>query len=85
MERVDELARVALGGDLRDLDLGVIEEEAQQLAAGVARGADDGDGRLMGGGAHSGASPRAVARAKSTILPGMLTPVGSMEFRYSIV
>ena len=41
MHLVDVLAQVAARGDLAHLDLGMPEQQAQQLAAGVAGAADD--------------------------------------------
>jgi hypothetical protein len=42
MDVIDILAEVRLGGDLGDLDVGMVEQDAQQFAAGVSRTADDG-------------------------------------------
>ena len=42
MHAVGELPGEALGGDLGYLDLRMAEQQAQQLAAGVAGGAGDG-------------------------------------------
>ena len=41
MDRTDELAGVPLRGDLLDRDLGMIEQQADQLAAGVAAAANN--------------------------------------------
>ncbi len=79
MHRGGRLAGAALRGDLAHLDAGVGEEQAEELAARVARGADDRHRDR----AHAGT--RARASAKSTILAGMSTPVGAIEFLYSIV
>jgi len=78
----DRLARQR-GAARHDLaHLGVREEEAQELTAGIARGADD-----AGPQAHDRlcSAFRPTSSTKSTILAGMFTPVVSMELRNSIV
>jgi hypothetical protein len=46
LERPEELAGVAVGGQRPDLDRGVAEQQAQQLAAGVPTGSGDRDPHL---------------------------------------
>ena len=45
LERAERLARVGAGGQRADLDLGVAEQQAQHLAAGVPAGSGDRDCR----------------------------------------
>ena len=100
-----------LAGHLLDVDLRMAEQQAQQFAAGVAGGADDGNresiassmlgyadapsaasGILRCGSGSPLGQPLAAAQpsfatfsAKSTTMAGMLTPVGAMLLRNSIV
>ena len=43
LQRAERLAGVGRAGERADLDLGVTEQEAQQLASGVPAGSGDGD------------------------------------------
>ncbi len=109
MREVHEVAGVPLAGDLPDHHVRMLQQEAQQFAAGVAAGADDGDGEWL---AHR-CTPQADAPAtrdhpgllrlavgpavgrrpafladlqrKVHYFAGMLTPVGAMLLRNSIV
>ena len=77
MHLVQELAPVALRGDLRQLHRRMLQKQPHQFAADVARAA--GYGNLEA--AHAEAS----CRMYSTILRGMSTPVVSMLLRNSMV
>jgi hypothetical protein len=48
MREVHELAVEPLACDLLDLEMGMREGEAKQLATGVAGGADDGNRQAIG-------------------------------------
>ncbi len=74
MRRRDRLAGERLAPRDHLADLGMREQEAQQLTTGVPAGADDAD-------LHRAAA----ASTKSIIFAGMFTPVVSMELRNSIV
>ena len=47
MGEVDELAVQTLAGDLRHVDLRMVEQQPQQFPAGVPRGADNGGGETI--------------------------------------
>ncbi len=103
MDEVHEAARVALRRNLGHVRVWMIEQQAQQFAAGVAGTAQDGHAQALAHGPTSdapgaptgksaGCQPLAAAQpsratrtAKSTMRPGISTPVGSIELRNSIV
>ena len=70
----DRLSRERLAARDELADLGMAEQEPQELTTGVAAGADDAD-------LHRAAAER----TKSITFAGMSTPVVSMELRNSIV
>ena len=63
MGEVQERAGVALTRDLRDLHLGMVDKETNELAARVARGSDDRDSGHPG---DSAVAPEALSSAMRT-------------------
>jgi len=96
---MDVFAGVAFGSDLGDLDLGMAEQEAEQLATSITGATNDGnvygighrvasviaDGLAMPAGYSPSPPLRPTANTYSTTRAGISTPVVWMELRNSIV
>src|SRR5690349_6072125 len=78
MALVNEAADAAFRRGLRDFNAGMVEQQPQEFAAGIARRADDANGQC-----HAGC-PTLSSTYRAT-RSGMFTPVGAMLLRNSIV